>query len=183
MQPNWLDELRAAIASGRFSAIQAAIWEAAMEAGAPWSGSALLRRMPERSKASFYRALKVLKARKVVVEMPNVKRKLQINPQFRTWKNTAGDAPLFSENSPEMLGFSRRMGDFAKATEKARKPSKRTRVKHAEIEPGPRPGVDKNGDQPGQQHMADPGGTDLNKKEPDIWDKAVAKMKAAHRKP
>lgn len=176
------DELSAAVASGRFTAIEAAILGAALESLLPWSGYNLLQRVPECSKASFYRALKRLRARRIILEAPNTGGKWTISAAMDNWKNRAGDAPLFSEGTPERLGFSRRMEGVSPATEKAPKPKKRARVKPAVLDTDPRPGVDANGDQAGQQHIADPDGSGINEKESDIWDRTAARLKAANRK-
>ncbi|MCH8859233.1 MAG: hypothetical protein IID54_06605 [Proteobacteria bacterium] len=140
--------------------------------------------MPERSRAAFYRALKALRARSVIATRGGPgkwKGKWEINRAIDEWKNRAGDGLLFSENSPESLGYSRRLTDNKPATETPRRPRKLPRVKPTREEN--RVDDDENGDQPGQRHITDPAGTDLNQKEPDIWDKAIARLKAAHRDP
>ncbi len=181
-----VEQLPAAVAAGRFTANQAALLEAALECPEPWSGAALLRRRPERSRTAFYRALKSLHERGVIVAVrPHSgkwKGKWKINPAIDEWKNRAGDGPLFAENTPEAIGFKYYLGDTGAQTEKPLKPKKPARLKPAVVETMPRPGTDANGDQPGQQHLTDPSGTDFNKKEPDIWERTAARLKAANRR-
>lgn len=178
-------EIRAAVTAGRFTANQAALLDVALESPEPWSGAALLRRRPERSRTAFYRALKSLHERGVIIAVRansgKWKGKWKLNPAIDDWKNRAGDGPLFAENSPEAIGFRHYLGDTRARTGKALKPKKLPRVKPAREEN--RTDDDENGDQPGQRHLANPAGTDLNQKEADIWDKAIARLKAAHRNP
>ena len=180
------DRLSAAVASGRFTANQAALLGAALECPEPWSGAALLRQLPERSRTAFYRALKSLHERRIIVATrPNSgkwKGKWKINPAIDEWKNRAGDDALFLENTPEAAGFRHRLADSSVRMEKPSKPKKRARVKPAVLDTDLRPSVDANGDQPGQQHIADPSGSDLDEKEPDIWERTAARLKAANRR-
>lgn len=180
------DRLSAAVASGRFTANQAALLGAALERPEPWSGAALLRQLPERSRTAFYRALKSLHERRVIVgiglDSGKWKGKWKLNPAIDEWKNRAGDDALFLENTPEAAGFRHRLADSSVRMEKPSKPKKRARVKPAMLESGPRPGVDADGDQPRQQHLTDPSGSDFNEKEPDIWERTAARLKAANRR-
>lgn len=177
-------ELTAAVAAGSFTSIETAILGAALKATEPWSGYALLQRVPECPKASFYRAFKRLRARRIIRQMPGQgKPKWQIGADYADWKNRAGDAALFAEGTPAMLGLSRRLEGDQPETKTRRKPKQIVRVKPASVETEARPGTDKNDDQPGQQHLTDANGTDLDRKEPDPWDKMTDRLKAAHRKP
>ena len=166
MAPSTSRELSAAVAAGRFTSIETAILGAALEALAPWSGHALLQRVPECSKSSFYRALKRLRVRRIIREAFNTGGKWIINASVDHWKNRACDAPLFTKGTPEMLGLSRRMEGASPATETAKKPPKTRRVAPVVEEPLPRPGTDANGDP--------------KTKEPTIWQKAKKAMREAH---
>ena len=178
------DRLSAAVAAGRFTANQAILLDTALECSEPWSGAALLRRRPERSRTAFYRALKSLHERGVIIAVrPHSgkwKGKWKLNPAVGEWRNRAGDGPLFAENSPEAIGFRHYLGDTRARTEKPSKPQKIARVKPIAEES--RSNADANGELPGQRHLTDPTGADLNKKELDIWDRTVARLKAANRK-
>lgn len=180
MAPSMSRRLGAAVAAGSFTSIEASILGGALDSAEPWSGYALLQRVPECSKASFYRSLKRLRARRIILEAPNTGGKWTINATIENWKNRAGDAPLFSKGTPAMLGFRSRMEGASAATETATKARKTRRVEPAVDESLPRPGTDTNGDLPGQRHLADRDGADFNKKESSIWEKAKKAMREAH---
>ena len=178
------EELTVAVAAGRFTSMESAILGAALQASEPWSGYALLQRIPECGKTPFYRAFKRLRARRIIRQMPGAgKPKWQIGADYTDWKNRAGDAPLFAEGTPERLGLSRRMEGNRPGPKTRRKPKRITRVRPTRVETETRAGTDDNDDLPRQQHLTDANGTDLDRKELDPWDKMTDRLKAAHRKP
>ena len=167
-----LVEIRAAVAAGRFSGNEGAILAGALLLIEPWTGAYLIRRMPERDRTGIYKSLRLLLSRKVLLKTAKDHR--QINPRVGEWMNSAGNRKLFADGTPEQLGYLRRMTDAEAPTKLPRKPTKKARVKSANVEQ--RSGIDNNGDLPGQRHLAD-----LDKKEPDPWNSLTERLKRAHR--
>ncbi len=172
-------QISAAVESARFGTNEREIMAEALRQSEPWTGAELLRRMPERDRSCFYRALARLLKREILTREG---RRYTINANLDQWKARQGDGKLFAGNTPEALGLLRRTSDGVRPTKRRRNPKKIARVKPASVEE-PRPGIDDNGDQPNQRHLTDPSGADFNEKELDPWEKLQKRLRAAHRKP